>query len=466
MATDKAALDAAKTKINQNIDEAFSFVISEKNPSKEHIATGIELMKRFSGEGNQIRAADIFEHLAEQLTKSGQTIQAASLWNKLTPEGQILTLTRKINSYNKKIQDTGGLFGLGKKLPGLSKEQIRGLLDEARKIAEIPDELARKKAEYFFQDKLASFIPSSGLKKAVTVWKAGLLTGLKTSGLNIGSNISHSTLLERVKDIPSAGIDIIASLFTKKRTLPAFAGGYRKGLKEGAEKGWEYVATGFDERNIGAKLDLQKVNFSKAPIGRFLQKYTNTVFRVIGGEDQPFFYGSLSRAIFSQVKANGMNQGLKGTTLKEFIENGIKNPSEDILKTALKEAEIAVFANKTKLGQLGRGIQKMGGGLGEFAVPFSRTPSAVAMQVINYSPIGFIKTVAENIGKGKFNQRAFSQGIGRAITGTTILGLGAHLMNKNKITLNYPTTDRERRQWELEGKQANSIKIGQPDSLC
>ena len=45
------------------------------------------------------------------------------------------------------------------------------------------------------------------------------------------------------------------------------------------------------------------------------------------------------------------------------------------------------------------------------------------MQFINYSPVGIVKTIAENIGKGKFDQRMFAQGIGRGITGTGVLYL-------------------------------------------
>jgi hypothetical protein len=82
------------------------------------------------------------------------------------------------------------------------------------------------------------------------------------------------------------------------------------------------------------------------------------------------------------------------------------------------------------------------------------------MQAINYSPVGIVKTIIENIGKGKFDQRAFSQGLGRGITGTGIFATGAALMNKGMLTLSSPKDAKERNQWELEGKKPNSIKWG------
>jgi len=54
----------------------------------------------------------------------------------------------------------------------------------------------------------------------------------------------------------------------------------------------------------------------------------------------------------------------------------------------------------------------------------------------------------------------FVQGMGRGLTGTGILYIGKKLFEKGLMTLDYPKTEKERKQWELEGKQSNSFKIG------
>src|SRR3990167_2528439 len=94
------------------------------------------------------------------------------------------------------------------------------------------------------QDYISDLIPSTLYKKIVTVWKAGLLTGVKTSGLNIFSNLSHG-VSEVIKDVPAVGVDKIASLFTGERTIALTGRGTDKGIKEGIEKGWRYFKTGF-----------------------------------------------------------------------------------------------------------------------------------------------------------------------------------------------------------------------------
>jgi len=300
--------------------------------------------------------------------------------------------------------------------------------------------------------------PTPMIKKIIAVWKAGLLTGLKTLGLNIFANISHAEL-EIIKDIPATMVDKIVSLFTGKRTVAINTKGLSEGVKEGFEKGLRYLKTGFDERNIATKLDYSKINFGKGKIAQTLQAYTDTVFKILGTEDQPFYYAAKLRSLYEQAKVQAINKGLKGKSAQKFIDDLIQNPTDEMIKFASTDAEMAVFQNPTLLSKAASGITNAVPGA-EFVIPFRRTPSAVAMQIFNYSPAGIIKTIFENIGKGKFDQRLFSKGLGRGITGTGALALGVILYKNNLMTTARPTSEKERELWRLEGKQPNSIKIG------
>ncbi len=288
-------------------------------------------------------------------------------------------------------------------------------------------------------------------------WRAGLLTGIKTSGLNIESTLIHS-IMETEKDLIAAPVDILISQFTGKRTLGFTWKGIPSGVKEGFGKGWEYLKTGVSERDIGKKFDYVPINYGNSKIGRSVQVYVEGIFHLMGAEDQPFFYGAMSRAIRSQAIAQGRNEGLKGQEFKDFVEKTRLSPSGEMLENATHDAEMAVFQNRTVLGDIASHIQKAP--VVRWAVPFSRTPSAVAMQIINYTPIGAMKEVAEQIHKGEFDQRKFSQAVGRAVVGTPILAIGALLLAKGLMTLDYPKGERERKLWELEGKKPFAIKVG------
>src|SRR3989304_3696674 len=132
----------------------------------------------------------------------------------------------------------------------------------------------------------------------------------------------------------------------------------------------------------------------KGNLARALQAYTNTVFRVLGAEDQPFYYATKLMSLYEQAKVAAINQNLKGAKAQELIDQLVQNPTEKMIKYATKDAETAVFINQTTLGDIARGIQRLPGG--EIIVPFGRTPSAVAMQIGNSSPRGTQKTKMAN----------------------------------------------------------------------
>jgi len=460
--TDKLAVQA-RNLIRDDIATAERIALTGSDDVA--VATSSELIKHYGELAQKStgaariaffdKAADIAVEIAPKLTEQGRAVQAASILGRQTPEGMVRFAAKTISKYNEETAITrGGLFGLRKKVADLSGKQAEEILTEAKTIQNMADGIEKAIALRRLQDKLAKLVPSSWYKKLINIWKAGLLTGIKTSGLNTLSNLFHGTS-EIIKDIPAVAVDSVASLFTGKRTL-AFTARGGGGLIEGFRKGMRYLKTGFDERDIAIKLDWKKINYGKGKVAKVIQTYENFVFRFIGAQDQPFFYGAKARSIISQGIAAAKNAKLSGKQAQAFVQKFVENPTDDVLRAATNDAEIAVFQNRTLLGDVAKGIQKIPGG--EIIVPFGRTPSAVAMQIINYSPVGVVKTIVQNVGKGRFNQRAFSQGIGRGITGSGAIYIGMEMYKQDLISLDYPTSERERNQWNLEGRKPNSIK--------
>lgn len=406
------------------------------------------------------RASDVANESARNLTEHGRAIQASTLLGQLTPEGMLRMASREIQRYNEKVaKSMGGLFGLAKRIPELTGEQGSKIVEMMTKIQGIDDAIERAMEMKKLERYIGNLVPSPMSKKLSTIWKAGLLTGIKTHGLNLLSNMAHQAT-EIVKDIPAVMVDKIASIFTGKRTIGGLGiKGIPQGIKDGIQKGWRYWKTGFDERDIASKLDYNFVNMGNSKVAKAIQAYTESVFRSLGTADQPFYYGARSRSLMSQAIAQARNEGLKGIARSKRVAELMKAPTDKMLMNAVLDAETAVFQNQTRLGNIARAIQKQPGG--EFIVPFGKTPSAVATQVWNYSPAGIVSTIVSNIGKGKFNQKAFSQGIGRGVIGTVgSMYIGRKLYDKGMISLAWPTSEKERKLWELEGRKPNTILIG------
>jgi hypothetical protein len=458
--TDSLAIKA-KNLISEDFLAAEKMAMTGSDDSA--VAVASELLKKYADDAAKStdpatanalydKAAEVANTLAPKLTEQGRAIQAASILGRLTPEGQVRFAAREVQRFNETVP-------FAKRIPELSGEQAGEVAAEMKAISEMADGTEKAMRFQKLQNMIQDLVPTPLMKKITTVWKAGLLTGLKTQGLNVFSNLFHNAS-EVVKDVPAAIVDSAASLFTGTRTKTLTTRGLGSGLAEGFEKGVRYFKTGFDERDIGSKLDYHRVNFGKGAVAKAFQGYTDTVFRFLGAQDQPFYYGALSRSLMDQALAQGKNAGFKSKELVKYAEMLVESPTEEMVRYAVSDATTAVFQNSTKLGEVAKGVQKLGGGIGEIVLPFGKTPSAVAMQIINYSPIGIAKTIIENIGKGRFDQRLFSQGVGRGLTGTAIIAIGVSMAKKGMISLDFPLGDeREQELQKAEGTKENSIKV-------
>lgn len=452
--TDELAIKS-KNLIKDNVEKAEEVAMRTDDIG---IAVSSELLKHYDDLAREAtdqtvkdvlyqKAADLANIKAEQLTELGRSIQAASILGRLTPEGQLRFAAREIQKYNK--------VNPGKKIPELTGEQSGKILKEMGEINKLPDGAEKSMRFQKLQREISDLVPTSLFKKIITVWKAGLLTGVKTSGLNIMANLYH-LVSETASQIPATMVDKIVSIFTKARAKTISFKGTGTGASEGIKKGWRYLTTGYDERDIGTKLDYKHVNFGKGKIAQALQLYTDSVFRLIGSEDQPVYYAAKLRSLYEQAKVAAINKKLKGQVAQKFIDELIQNPTEQMVKYATTDAEAMVFQNKTKIGEALSSMQRKLP-ISQIALPFSRTPSAVMMRVLDYTPVGIAKTIFENVGKGRFDQRLFSEGIGRGLTGIALLALGAEMAKKGMINTSRPTTEKEQKLWELEGRMPNSI---------
>lgn len=451
--TDALSMKAANL-VKDDIDTATRMAL--EGADDKAVATAAELLKHYARLADEAidvtsknalydQAAEISNNVAKKLTEAGRTVQAASILGRLTPEGQLRFAAREIQKWNQ--------ANPGAKVAELSGEQSAKILEEMRAIQALPEGEERLRRFQALQKEIRALVPSRWWEKLSTVWKAGLLTGLKTTGLNLFANASHAAT-EIAKDVPAAGADMLLSLLTGKRTTTVTLKGLPQGTEEGARKGWDYLRTGFDERDIAAKLDQKQVNFKSKAV----QAYVDGVFRLMGATDQPFYYGALKRSLYNQAAAQAKNQGLKGAERTKLIDELVTNPTEEMSAYALADAETAVFQNYTKLGELGSRLQRIPGLA--FIIPFARTPSAVAMQVVNYSPAGAVLEAVKQASRKQLDQRTLAQAIGRSAVGTSVLYLGSELLEADVLSLDTPKTERERELWKLEGRKANSVKIG------
>lgn len=457
--SNKELVDKSVERVQNDFEAAKKFAV--ENSTDEAVATRVavdkELSARYVNASTPEEKAALASELKDSIvsharlaTEEGRTVQANALLGKQTPEGMLRSTSRMIDDYNKTSKV---------KIPQISEKDVQTVLDKGSEIEKMPEGLPKEVAKKELAGKLESLIPSPTWKKVVNVWKAGLLTGIKTSGVNIQSNFWNG-IGEKVKDIPATGIDMATSLFTGERTKAFNLRGELQGNIEGIKKGWDYLKTGVEDNGNLGKLEFNKVHYDSKP-GKVLGAYAEGVYRVLGAEDMPFYYGAMRRSLGEQALVTIKNEGKvfeNSTEKTKWIQNFIDNPSKDAATLADMDAKIATFRNDTALGNAATSVRNASP-LMETILPFAKTPSAVATQMFNYTPAGAVFDILKMVKTGNFDQKLFSESLGRSVTGTAALWLGSKLYDAGKISLEYPADQKTRDQWEATGKTANSILI-------
>lgn len=394
------------------------------------ISDAIAVVKKLDEKGgtaNLQQATDIFEKVSEHLTKSGQTIQAASLLNNRTPQGLYYSAQRTLKKN-------------GVEFTPQIQQELKALIDQVK--ATDANTYEGGLARFNVVDYVNKKMPSTRSNKMVQLWKAGLLTSPVTTAGNITANTAEQIYKRGYVDPLTTAVDAVFSVFTGKRSKSFTGRGVFSGAREGVGKGISYFKTGYDPRNPSQKFDVREIHYSDTKAGRAAESYTQGVFKLMGSQDQPFYYASLRNSLYDQAITEAKNKGLKSKAKMDYIKKFVTEPTKDALQLADKEARYDVFQNETALGKAAAKV-KNGSALGDFIIPFSGVPSSIATRIVERTPIGIAKEIVTQMKGGKFDQRKMSQAIANGTSGIALIGAGKALYDAGNMTTSYPQDAKE-----------------------
>lgn len=392
------------------INEVASNLRNIEEPTALDFEKARQTVDRLFAENRVNEAMELIESIAEKGSKAGQAVQAMSLWSKTTPAGAVKTAQNIISKYNKTAKN---------KIKDLTEQQANDIIELTNNIHKATEGREKDVATAQLMKYFSDLVPASSGNKLKTLRNISLLLNPKTFTRNITGNAIFSGLENLAAKPIAAGVDKIASLFTKQRTrtMPQVSE-YTKGLLQGAKEGIEDVNLGIDTRKgIGGRFDLpQQRSFENVP---FLQQAEKALDYSLRVPDRAFYQASFNESLANQMRAAG-----------------VKEPSQEMLKIANDEALESVYQNTGKLGNAVLGARKALNnigtkdfGLGDALIPYAQTPANVAQQGINYSPLGFIKSIA-NLKDN--NQRQASLDAARALVGSGLM-YGGYEGAKNGI---------------------------------
>lgn len=407
-------------------------------------ALGESLIVKAIKDGDVEKANRLTADLSAKLTEAGQTVQAAAMMKRLTPEGMLMYANKVVNKVNSELEVKLGKDATKAKL---TKGDTNKILEGMKRYQELPEGPEKDVALAQVKQIIADKIPATTSEKIKALQRMSLILNPKTL---LTRNPLGNTILggfENIKDIPGTLIDTLTSAIRgseRTTTLPEY-GVLRKGQLEGSVKGlkeWNRDRKlGIDTSPTQGQMEL--------PSGRV---FNNNVLNSIDQFERKLL--QLGDRPFYQAAYEGrLNE------LKKIKKTDKLTPDTDI--EAKMYAMDRVFQNNSALSQKAKQIKNGLGLLGDIVMPFTSTPSNVLDKLIDYSPGGLAKAVYQLGKSGKnFDQKLFVDRAARSLTGTGMGILGYVMASKGLITGKGDDNKRAAQFERAAGKSSYAFKIG------
>lgn len=336
-------------------------------------------------------------------------------------------------------------------IPQLDEDTAKRMLDALSRAKSFEDgSMDQAQAFEEVYNILANKMPVTRMEKFNAWRKIAMLSNPKTHEKNILANIASVPLRK--------GTDFFAQIM-EKLIEPS---------KRTRALGWSFTPLG---KQISEAVDkaTEKGIMEMRKIGKY-----NLSDNVIKQHRQIF----KNKALDSVQKAVGWSLD-KGDeifaktafrdSLGQFMTaRGLTEVTDEAYKYALDKAVEATFkadnAINDAITSLKRSKNKVLANAVDFVIPFSKTPTNLLVQAVQYSPVGLGKNLGLLIPYfRKMSNKGTADiinGIAKGITGLPLLGLGIYAGWCGLIKANYNPSGKDKRAGDMEGDQNYSIRIG------
>lgn len=451
-------LKVADDRIEKNgaDNEAVTLATKVKNGDKitaEDIATGERLIEYYSKIGDKEKLQDSIQNVALAGTQAGQTVQAMSLINRQTPQGQAVYLSKVIDRMNNEIDKR--TKGKGKKFE-LTADMLEKITTSSKENLETNiDEVARE---------LANQVPKTTIEK-IDSWRYfSMLANPRTHFRNIIGNFSMAGV-QSVKNKVAGGLEIIAQKtgMIDKRT---------KTLKPASKETREFAKS--DVENVMARLN----NESKFDTKNLIQQYQRTFKSNLLENTLGKLYNLNSKALEAE-DVFGLKRGYRKALADYMTANKLTKADltagtreadiqlEKARKYAIEQAQEATFHQQSAMASILSTFEKKNTAtrlITGAVIPFKKTPINVAKTGASYSPLGLVKSFTldvANLRNGKITANQYIDNLAKGLTGTGITAVGYALAQAGILSASGDDDDQKNQYYQEDrGNQPFSIKIG------
>lgn len=306
--------------------------------------------------------------------------------------------------------------------------------------------------------------------EAAGQWRyMSMLLNPSTHLKNMGGNISMM-MLKGSKDVVGTGLEVVANAVTGGKT-----GRTKSILNPLSAKDRSLMGTAWadfdnvrdDVAGIGKNSDnlmgrageyrnLWKLNDPKTKAGQVVDQALRTAEKVpqantksMNLEDQLFSQPDYALSLAGYMKANHQTE-----------------ITAEARAYAIKEAKKATFRDANEISTFARNMghtnSKLWNGIVNAVFPFKGTPANVGVRAVEYSPLGFVNTVAQAIkakNNGTFKATDFIDNISANLVGSALSVFGYWLASNGWLRVSGVGDDKEKAEQKENGYKDNSFQL-------
>ena len=443
------------------------FSKNEKNISAEDVTKGWILLKQYQDAGDYQGAVEVAKKMRQMGTSAGQAVQAYNIMARMSPEGMFYYAQSELNeAFNKMIEGKSKQWiEKNQDKFTLTPEETQTIIDTMKEVGEMEDgrEKTVKLAE--IQKLVSDKIPPSAGQSIKAWMRISMLFNPKTQVRNVMGN-SVVLPVNATADVFSGAMDKLISKKTGVRTTGVTKEGikgYAKGFGKGLFESYDDFRKGINTRNVeGNRFEIgEGKSFKDKGLGKALNRVDNLLSFSLDAGDRGFYEASFTNSINNQL-----------------VLNNTTEVTQDMIDIATQEALQRTWQDDNSYTQTVLSIRKnlnklnvKGYGLGDVLIPFAKTPANLTKAIVDYSPVGLVKTLAldarkfnNSLSNGQYSpqlQHKFVQNLGKGMAGSLLYVLGYGLA-KAGIATGESDDDKDVKNFMKNslGIGSYSIKVG------
>lgn len=462
--TDKQAISDAESRIKT---EGWQKTLNKwksstkEGISKENTAIGWALYNNAANSGDVETAIDVLDTIVKRQRNAAQALQATRLLKQQDPSTQLYAAQRSVENLTEDLKKQ-----YGEKAPDLKIDR-----DLAEKFLNAKDDDARTEAMKEIYRDIGRQMPSRFIDK----WNAwryfSMLGNPRTHVRNIVGNVGFVPAVT-VKNVIGAGIESAANAVsggkvgrTKAILTTKDAGLIKAAWSDYANIREQALGSGKYNDNVNVRQEIEEGRtIFKPKLLEAMRKFNSTA---LDAEDAWFSKPHYAAALAQFCKANGITA--------EQVSGG--KGIEAAREYAIREAQKATYRDTNAFSQmisdLGRyrgdnKMKRLGSTLAEGILPFRKTPANILVRGVEYSPIGFLKSISYDLVQVQKGNMQATEMIDRAaagLTGTGLMMLGLYMAKEGILRGSGGDDEKKKKFDELQGHQEYAMELPNGTSI-